>query len=163
MRYGLVDSKCQKCSETRCYNCNGDTKKCKSCDSDYKDGKLIMYSPLKGVCTACPTGAFYCYDQGLTCESAYYLDKASKSCKPCPKSCAKCSSPTMCIRCNDGKIAVNGKCEGGVSSFQGDSLVQNASATDDQESASSSAMTLLILSQLPSVVLSSIVVLLWAH
>lgn len=162
MRYGLVDGKCQKCSEKRCYDCDGDIKKCKYCQSDWKDGKLTAYSPLKGVCTACPTGAFQCYDQGLTCELAYYLDKASKSCKQCPKSCAKCTSPTMCIRCNDGKLAVNGKCQEGASSFQGDSFVQNASSTtvDGQESAPSSAMTRITLSQLPTVLLSSIIVLL---
>lgn len=82
--YGLVQEKCQKCSQDTCGRCDGNTSKCPrhGCiGTTYdKDGNYRFYGSKDGICTMCPVGVFSCFDDGFSCQSGYKL-VGSDTCK----------------------------------------------------------------------------------
>mmetsp|Transcript_4352 Transcript_4352/g.8653 ORF Transcript_4352/g.8653 Transcript_4352/m.8653 type:complete len:268 (+) Transcript_4352:121-924(+) len=82
--YGLVQEKCQKCSQDTCARCDGNVSKCPrhECQSTKydKDGNYRFYGSKDGICTMCPVGVFSCFDDGFSCQSGYKL-VGSDTCK----------------------------------------------------------------------------------
>ena len=103
---------CTPCKVANCQTCDKDISKCSKCLYDIRSD--TNYGLVNGKCTPCADPhAVLCDNNKVTeCQSQYYVDKASNSCRACSPPCVSCESASKCYYCEAGykPQAVNGVC-----------------------------------------------------